>query len=144
VRVVQRRATEVLAHGIEPDVPGYGFGRVGMAEDAVVVFGLPERAVSALGEGKSGLLFVALDEGCEVAGVGCGAEQGVQVIRHDAVSVDKEGSVCGVRSKAFGKPGSKMRIFAEGPAVGETEGEEVHFAAVVVGGEKTDVFAEEG
>jgi hypothetical protein len=107
------RAAQALAHWIQPDVPRYGFRRIGIAEDAVVVFELPELAAGALRKYEAGLLFVFLDKRHKATGFRRGAHESMHVIRHHTIGVDEKAAARRVGSEALDQPGRYARVLSK-------------------------------
>ncbi len=96
--------------------------------------------MGATGKLDGGFLFEGFDELCQVAFVRGASHEQMQVVRHNAVSVDEERAKAGMFMQAGDQPVSEARVCTEAAAIMEAERNEIHRAAAIPVCWKPDVL----
>jgi len=86
-------------------------------------------------------LFERFDEFDQVAGFGRCCSKNMEVIRHDAVGVNKKFAIRGVFAEPVNDPLRDARVCTERASIIEAERDEVQSPAAIISGRQTDVLA---
>lgn len=116
---------QARADGIHPDVSSNGIGRFARAQNVIVEFFLPEKAIRIFPERQGACVFHVFDEGEQIRSGFQAGDKAVQVIGHDAVGMDPEAMLEGMFLYDFDQAGGAGGVCEYGTTFRAAERDEI-------------------
>jgi len=143
MRILPRVLAEAFANWVHPDISGDACGIVSRPEDLVVELLLPERFPKLLLIFARGCLFQVLDKREQAARRIEAGDEGVKMVGHHAIGVDREPMRDGLCAQNLDEPRGIVRVCEYRTPTCAAQRNEVRRLAYVPEPVKADVLVRE-